>query len=195
MTKGINARRVWRPGKKIFFPKRGKVCGGRIFWLSGEIVTPRYPPSFTPYLPNLPTCLSSTHKLGYWEKKIHSSLRTIPRPTYCSQTYEPSEFITIHPLSSALLTTPLLDPCTIQACFTIPPQLLTVLPIVLRLIQSATMASGQYPFVLVVDEHNEFAFYYAGTMDQGAMSKALTNLEYELLSNSFIKTNSMVGTS
>jgi hypothetical protein len=57
------------------------------------------------------------------------------------------------------------------------------------------MTSGQYPFVLVVDKDNEFALYYEGNMDQNAMSKTLTNLEYKFSSIYLYQANSMVGTS
>lgn len=47
--------------------------------------------------------------------------------------------------------------------------------------QGVTIKADEYPFVLVVDDHNEFAFYYAGTMTQDGMAKSLMNLEYASL--------------
>ncbi|KAK1768930.1 high mobility group box domain-containing protein [Phialemonium atrogriseum] len=43
--------------------------------------------------------------------------------------------------------------------------------------QGVTIKADEYPFVLVVDDHNDFAFYYAGTMTQDGMAKSLMNLE------------------
>lgn len=55
---------------------------------------------------------------------------------------------------------------------------------------------AEYPFVLVVDEQNDFAFYYSGTMDQDAMSKSLINLEYvTLLNNICVHLTLLIGVS